>query len=129
MPSLVKMTLMIIMRIKMILITTIVIMKILRIGRRRWKEFSRRRQLCDGSCRCNRRSYPPRTKKFVRIDEILMMLSENKRMKECLSDIKYLSSHEMVCTVGLADAVGEDEEKVEAVNVRLLILTHTLTIS
>ena len=31
--------------------------------------------------------------------------------------------------VGLADAVGEDEEKVEAVNVRLLILTHTLTIS
>ena len=107
----------------------LIIMKILRIGRRRWKEFSRRRQLCDGSCRCNRRSYRPRTKKFVRIDEILMMLSENKRMKECLSDIKYLSSHEMVCTVGLADAVGEDEEKVEAVNVRLLILTHTLTIS
>ena len=58
-----------------------------------------------------------------------MMLSENKRMKECLSEIKYLSSHEMVCAVGLADAVGEDEEKVEAVNVRLLILTHTLTIS
>ena len=129
MPSLVKMTLMIIMRIKMILITTIVIMKILRIGRRRWKEFSRRRQLCDGSCRCDRRSYRPRTKKFVRINEILMMLSENKRKKECLSEIKYLSSHEMVCTVGLADAVGEDEEKVEAVNVRLLILTHTLTIS
>ena len=65
----------------------------------------------------------PRTKNFVRIDEILMMLSENKRLKECLSDIKYLSSHEMVCAVGLADAVGEDEEKVEAVNVRLLILT------
>ena len=58
----------------------------------------------------------PRTKKFVRINEILMLLSENKRMKECLSEIKYSSSPELVCTVGLADAVGEDEEKVESVN-------------